>query len=208
MPRPSAPLIAALALTLGLSAPAAAAAPKEPARVRFRSTDDARTRLDGYVFRPRGRGPFPAVIALHGCAGLLSTRDPSRLSARHADWARRLVDRGYVVFFPDSFTRRGIKDLCRRGGKRPITPSHRARDVRGAARWLSGRKYVDSGRIALLGWSHGGTTLLWAAREGAAPERGEFKAAFAFYPACRIFAESERWRPRIDVTILIGEADD
>lgn len=207
MHRRIAPVLAAIALLVGATA-SAAPAEREPTRVRFRSEDSKRTRLDGFLYRPAGKGPFPAVIALHGCGGLFSALDRKRLSARNADWARRLVDRGYVVFFPDSFTRRGIRELCRVGGERPVTPSRRAQDVRGAARWLAGRSYVDAGRIAVLGWSHGGTSVLWAVRAGNEPKGAELRAAFAFYPACRIFTERERWRPRIPVTILIGEADD
>ena len=30
--------------------------------------------LSGYLYRPDGPGPFPAVMMLHGCSGLL-TRD-------------------------------------------------------------------------------------------------------------------------------------
>ena len=29
--------------------------------------------LTGYLYRPDGAGPFPAVVGLHGCGGLLRT---------------------------------------------------------------------------------------------------------------------------------------
>jgi hypothetical protein len=32
--------------------------------------------VQGYIQKPDGRGPFPAVIVLHGCAGLGSLFDP------------------------------------------------------------------------------------------------------------------------------------
>src|SRR6267143_1943252 len=46
-------------------------------------------RIQGYLTKPEGAGPFPAVIALHGCAGMPDTTK------------RKLVDElvgwGYVV---------------------------------------------------------------------------------------------------------------
>jgi dienelactone hydrolase len=46
-------------------------------------------RIHGYLAKPEGAGPFPAVIGLHGCAGLLDMTK------------RKLVDElvgwGYVV---------------------------------------------------------------------------------------------------------------
>lgn len=199
-------IAAAIALSTALAPDLAAA--KRPRRVEFRSDDSGRTRLDGYLYRPAGKGPFPAVVALHGCNGLFGARDRKRLSRRHRDWAGRLVDEGYVVFFPDSFSRRGIRSVCKISGRRPVTPRRRAEDANGAAAWLARRRYVDDERMALLGWSHGGTSVLWAARRGAAPERVDFRTALAFYPACRIFVENKRWQPRLPLTILIGGADD
>lgn len=190
------------------SAPAGVASAAEPIHVTFRSADADRTRLDGYLFRPAGKGPFPAVIALHGCNGLLRGPSPGALSDRDRDWAERLVDDGYVVLFPDSFGPRDVKSVCKIREQRPVPPPQRADDARGAAAWLARRSYVDRERLAVLGWSHGGTSVLWIARAEAASGRPRFQAAVAFYPACRIFAERKTWRPELPVTILIGGADD
>ena len=54
--------------------------------------------IDGFLMKPDGDGPFPAVVALHGCNGLSAgTRDR---------WTERAVAWGYAVLFVDSFTAR------------------------------------------------------------------------------------------------------
>ena len=50
-----------------------------PERVQFPSNDadltgGSPTIIDGYLFKPLGQGPFPALVALHGCSGLFTSR--------------------------------------------------------------------------------------------------------------------------------------
>ncbi|MCY0989552.1 dienelactone hydrolase family protein [Nannocystis sp. ILAH1] len=187
------------------SAPALAAA-EQPEFVEFRSDDRQDTPLTGYLYRPAGPGPFPAVIALHGCSGLFSTEPPKRLSARHDDWAERLVRQGYVVFFPDSFGSRGVGNVCKTR-PRPVSVGRRARDVQGAIAWLARQPFVDRERLALLGWSHGATSVLQLA-DRRRPAGAEVRTAVAFYPGCQRFLADRSWRPQIPLTILIGAADD
>ena len=184
-------------------------------RVRFPSLDSdltkgAPTDLEGYLFRPAGEGPFPAVVALHGCGGLFSANS-ARLHARHRDWAERLTSLGYVVLFPDSLNPRGVADLCTRNDP-PIRPGvHRVRDAYGALAYLIKQSFVTADRVAALGWSHGGSTALWVAGRPAEPRRkdlpGGFQIAVAFYPGC-VDANRRQWRAAISVHILSGEADD
>lgn len=60
--------------------------------VSFRSEDS--TLITGLLFRPEGPGPFPAIVALHGCAGLF--KSDGRLNPRELDWGSRLAANGYV----------------------------------------------------------------------------------------------------------------
>jgi hypothetical protein len=69
------------------------------------------TEITGYYFRPRGDGPFPAVIGMHGCGGLFE-QDRKTLSPNRMDWAQRFVNAGYVVLFPDSYQPRGLLSVC------------------------------------------------------------------------------------------------
>ena len=47
-------------------------ADSDASTVYFQS-GDGQTELVGYVFKPSGRGPFPAIVMLHGRAGPYST---------------------------------------------------------------------------------------------------------------------------------------
>jgi dienelactone hydrolase len=157
------------------------------------------------LLRPQGPGPFPAVVALHGCGGLLNKEDD--LAKRETDWADRLVGAGYAVLFPDSFTARGMRQICT-VHDRTIFPKDRADDVAAAVEWLSKRPYIDTQRLALMGWSHGAMTTLWAVRAGFMEDGPQFKVAIAFYPGCREIARQDDWRPRVPLKLLIGAADD
>jgi len=183
--------------------------------VRFPSLDADLTKgppteLDGYLFRPAGEGPFPAVVALHGCGGLFAANG-RRINARHRDWAERLTGLGYVVLFPDSLNPRGIAQVCTKRDP-PVWPgTHRVRDAYAALGFLSRQRFVRPDRVAVMGWSHGGSTTLWVASRAA--ERrvkdlpGRFRIAVAFYPGC-MDADRRQWRAAIPVQILAGEADD
>lgn len=205
--------------------PLAALADVTPQRVRFDSLDrheGAALALDGVLFAPDGAAPpggRPAVIALHGCGGIFSAAEGrgDAPSARHAAYAQLLVRQGYVVLFPDSFNPRGTRQVCTvRMGERTINAQQRRLDVLGALAWLRRQPGVDAKRIALLGWSHGGSTVLASVNGGDArvaqfaQEAGApfFRTAVAFYPGCTASLRAERWQPLVPLAVLIGAADD
>lgn len=179
--------------------------PGEVAKIQFRSYDAKASRVTGYLARPPGAGPFAAIVAMHGCGGVRKANGKG--SKKMIDWGRRLRDAGYVVLFVDSFGSRGHGSLCKTM-PRPVTQQDRSGDVAGAADWLAGQDFVDPKRIALIGWSNGGTAVLWAAEPKWRPRRADFAAAIAFYPWCRKILKDTLWRPRLPLTILIGSADD
>jgi dienelactone hydrolase len=172
-------------------------------RVAFRSADKAATPLVGYLLRPQGAGPFPALVLLHGCGGLFDRK--GELGRRHTDWADRFTKAGYVVLFPDSFQPRGVRSICS-ARDRVVNPSGRAKDALGAAAWLSEQPFVAPGRIGVLGWSNGGSTVLRVVTERDAAKA--FVAAVALYPGCRTLSRRTEWEPHIPLEIHIGEADD
>src|SRR5688572_18567464 len=109
-------------------------------RVQFASVDGALnggapTQLDGYLYRPSGAGPFPAVVAMHGCGGLFAPRDRNKLAARNIDWGTRLSAQGYAVLFPDSFNPRGIPEVCKQDQTLVRPGVHRVADAYGALAW-------------------------------------------------------------------------
>jgi dienelactone hydrolase len=159
---------------------------------------------------PTPGGLQPAVVALHGCGG--NFRQNGGLTARVPDWTDRFVAAGYAVVWPDSFGSRGLGSQCG-VANREITQVVRARDAVAAATWLAAQPGIDKTRIAVVGWSNGGTTVLRAISTATTAAPVEFKTAIAFYPGCRGIAErpgpdGKPWAARLPLTILMGAADD
>ena len=173
--------------------------------VRFAGRD---VTLNAILYRPAGAGPFPAVVALHGCAGLYA-RD-GELSARHLDWAERLAAQGFIVLFPDSFGSRGARSQCRTDDRVARSSRERVDDAFAAKAYLQSRPDVEADLVSLLGWSNGGSTVLYAVQKGRKAKDGkpDFARAIAFYPGCRTPIERSEWHARIPLMILIGAIDD
>lgn len=168
-------------------------------KVSFASRDSVG--LVGWLARPTGAGPFPVVIGLHGCAGLY-TRS-GEINLRESDWSQRLTSAGYAVLLVDSFGPRGIKALCN-DRERSLTPADRARDAFAAMDWLEKQGFAQKQRIALIGWSNGGSTAL---RVAGAPEAKRLRHVIAFYPGCRVILK-RGWLAQTDTAIFQGLADD
>ncbi|SBV98094.1 Dienelactone hydrolase [uncultured Alphaproteobacteria bacterium] len=160
--------------------------------------------LRAVLAKPEGEGPFPAVVALHGCGGLWT--GAGRMRARETAWADRFVGAGWAVLFPDSFSTRGYRGICGLVD-RPILPQReRVRDAFDALAWLQAQAFVRADRVALFGWSHGAMTALWtvaADRGAAAPD---FAAAVAFYPGCAEIGRTA-FRPRVPLLLELGGDD-
>ena len=194
-------LLPAALLACGLAAAAG------PERVEVPPPPSSPAPLVGHLFRPAGAGPHPAVVMMHGCGGAY-TRDGA-LSSRHAFWGEQLAARGYVALMLDSFTSRGLREICTiRIGSRPIRESDRVADANAALAFLRNLPGVRSDRIGLIGWSHGGGTVLTTMAR-AQPDEGGFRAAVAMYPGCGARAKNaDRFHPYAPVLLIIGEADD
>lgn len=162
--------------------------------------------LAALEFRPKGSGPFPAIVLLHGCSGMFT---PSGYVTRsYRNWAELLAEDGYVALLVDSFNPRGHRSICEQQKRTILESRERVEDAYAAARWLNAQPYVATGRIALIGWSNGGTGTLYAMRPGNRIEPG-FRAAVAFYPGCRALSRAKMlYRPYAPLLILSGEADD
>jgi dienelactone hydrolase len=176
-----------------------------PELVRIAAED---TELSAALYRPSGPGPHPAVIALHGCGGLFNGQ--MQPTARHADWGAKLAAAGFLVIMPDSFRSRGLGSQCGTLNRTVRSGRERVGDVLATKTWLQARGDVKPTAISLLGWSNGGSTVLAAIRQDRRPadKAPDIARAVAFYPGCRGQAESNSFRSRMPLLILIGEADD
>lgn len=194
----------------------------QPQEVTFASLDS--TALKAWVFQPAensiqdiAKPKRGTVVALHGCGGLYATVGERKglLNARHQAMADMLVVQGYNVVFPDSLTTRGERSLCVQAiGSRKITQRERRADALATLAWVAQQPWADAQRIAVLGWSHGGSAVL-SATDGNHPlvksqqlsNSLRFKTAIAFYPGCSDALE-KGYKPNTALIFLLGADDD
>src|SRR6516165_4455430 len=96
--------------------------------------EDIGSGLHGILYRPEGAGPFPSVVALHGCGGLVNRA--GKIVPRFADWGNRLAGTGIGVIFPDSFSSRGIGSQCTVRERKVRSSRERVADAKAAQHWL------------------------------------------------------------------------
>lgn len=180
-------VIALLATLMGFTAQAYAGK-----FVEFESggVESNRVQLVGYLARPQGSGPFPAVVVLHGCGGF------------HQDmlaWADRLRRWGYVALAVDSFGPRGIETACGNFADQPA-------DAFQALAYLKTQPFVRADHVAVLGFSLGGSSVLTVLEKGSISElfQDKFRAGIALYPPCN-GSSGIMTAPTL---VLIGAVDD
>ena len=200
-------LSAIISLTFFVVAVAANAAPLPSARqVDIPASVGT---LHAQLYKPDGGGPFPVVIALHGCGGLAGHSEP--VQPRYRDWAEQLLKEGNAVLLPDSYGSRELGPQCRVTvrERRVSTRRERVADIVAARQWLLQQPWAARDRISLLGWANGASALLWAVRPQLSSRHVEpdFRSAIAFYPDCRI-SSGLGWSARIPTLLLIGAKDD
>jgi carboxymethylenebutenolidase len=162
---------------------------------------------------------------LHGRAGPYSSAargryDASTLSQRNQMWGMFWAARGFAALLVDSFGPRGYPQGFPRFSydDRPAEVGEvevRPLDAYGALAYLRSRPDVAADRIALQGWSNGGSAALVTMSVGAPRRASEtptsgFRVALVFYPACGLQKRFDRegYLPYAPVRIFHGTADD
>jgi dienelactone hydrolase len=161
--------------------------------------------LHAQLYKPDGNGPFPVVIALHGCGGLAGHSGP--VEPRYRDWAEQLLGDGKAVLLPDSYGSRELGPQCRVKERHVRARRERVADIMAARQWLVQQPWAARDRISLLGWANGASALLWAVRPQLLSVEPDFRSAIAFYPDCRISSRLG-WSARVPTLLLIGAKDD
>ena len=115
------------------------------------------TRLKAELEMPTGKGPFPAVIYLHGGV-------PPKVGGDPAATARALARAGFVGFGP------------RR--KPTVSLAGNVQDVIAAIQYVKKLENVDQNKLAVIGFSRGGLLALMAATR-----RQDLKAIVIMAPA-------------------------
>ncbi|CAN5902183.1 dienelactone hydrolase family protein [soil metagenome] len=166
--------------------------------VRFASVavgnSPAGPEITGWMYRPSGNGPFPAIVLAHSCAGV----------NRHTEvWGKLLASWGYVVLAPDSFGPRNEKAVCTKPGV--VTGGMRVSDVAGALKFLATQPDVRADRLGLIGHSHGGWTTVRSVQGSYGLAALGLRAAVAYYPSCAPQFDRD---VSVPLLILIGDKDD
>jgi carboxymethylenebutenolidase len=104
--------------------------------------------VKGFLSRPEGKGPFPAILILHGDFG------PTPWVKKQA---QRLADEGYLTLAIDLYRGEMPKDIEEAHILERALPEERVmRDVKAAVDYLAASPLVRKDRIGILGWDMGG----------------------------------------------------
>lgn len=149
--------------------------------------------LSGWIYKPQGPGPFPAVVWNHG-----SEQEPTA----HPDLGKFYTSHGYVLFLPirhghkpspgeyiqDVVDRYRAQTHDRTTFQRQVVALQDVynEDVAAAIDWIKKQPFVDGKHIVVTGCSYGGIQTLLTA------ERGLGVSAFiAFAPAAMSWGNDE-----------------
>ena len=157
----------------------------------FRGKALAPTRVPATLFLPvdlNKGGRVPAVVLLHGAAGVLYQRELT--------YARQFAAMGVAALVIDVFGARRDRASGFIERLLEITETMMIADAYAGLRLLSGHEAVDPQRVALMGFSYGGMASVLAAysqvAETMAPGGHRFAAHVAFYGPCIARLEDSR----------------
>jgi dienelactone hydrolase len=157
--------------------------------------------IAGELRLPQGAsGRLPAVILMHGSGGP---------GPRDEFWAKAFNGMGIASFWVDSFSGRGLTSVsanqAQLGRFNMILDAYRAHNV------LSAHARIDRGRIALMGFSRGGQTVLYASlkrfQQAWDPEVA-FAAYIPLYASCNATLIGDTEVSAVPIRLFHGTADD
>ena len=202
------PAVIALAALISAAPSAAQSATVLPSVSTVHFPGSGGVELVGYVYKPKGRGPWPAVVMLHGRGGPYSSNvnaacsfvrrgeasacNVNTLTLRSKMWGKFWSDRGVLAVHVDSFGPRGVAHgfasgthgAAERESVNELTV--RPLDAEAGKAYLLTRGDVRPAHIALQGWSNGASTALNVMFSQLSRPAGEpdFARALVFYPGC------------------------
>lgn len=174
--------------------------------------------LKAILFIPASSVSVPAVVVQHGSGGLWSSSDltNTQLATQFNIWIDSFRVNKIAALFVDSYSARGVKDFHDKAPPENIFLAAefiRPRDAYAGLSYLRTLSRIKSNKIALLGFSHGGTSVLstmvdaqavskptWSLISGGVtytngvlapaqrPAEGGFVAAVSYYPGAAMFS--------------------
>ena len=116
--------------------------------------------LAGYLVRPEGAGPFPAIVVIHEIFGL---------NENIKDIARRFADEGYAALAVDLFVGRNrVVCMFRLFGQLQFNPLNNSSidNLQAALSYLGQQPEVDEERLGAIGFCMGGGfASAWACKD-------------------------------------------
>jgi len=157
--------------------------------------------VQGFLAKPDGDGPFPAIVILHPCGGV-----------RPTIWPEFFVKLGYVSLTVDSFGSRGVGNCPNAFTRLSGLASHKAMaaDAHGALDYLESLPFVKRRHIAVVGRSLGAIVIHFAILPdyAMAKRARKFRAAVSLYGICAMGPMTMSMaRSPIPLLEIIGEKD-
>jgi len=159
------------------------------------------TTVAGVLRLPLSGGRVPVVVLLEGSGGIISNNDV---------WDRQLLSHGIATFTIDGFSPRGfvnlVADQSKLGLLNMIVDLYKGLGV------LAKHQQIDSGRIAVMGFSRGGIIALYSAMrrfQTVWNDSGVTPAAYIpLYPFCNTELIDDTDVVGGPIRIFHGSADD
>ena len=166
------------------------ARPIEPERLFYLSNGEV---LQGLVYKPEGKGPFPAVVHNQSTAKDFAKDKVAKL---YSEISKFYTSNGYVLFLPgrrkwhsseseDDTTSTNTTDGVEHDRKVVEDNLGQAEIVFAAIETLKAQSYVDARKVFVTGHGGGGTTTLLMAEKNAG-----IQGFVVFSPAAGIWARN------------------
>ncbi len=173
--------------------------------------------LRSVLFIPAAASTVPAIVVMHGSGGLWSNTDVNKMASQFNSWIDSFRLYKIAALFIDSYTARNVitfHDVAPPDNIFLAAEFVRPRDAYEGLNYLRTLNRIKPNKIALMGFSHGGTTVLSTMVDAAAiakttawslinnnvtytigvlspaakPTAGGFVAAVSFYPGAAMFS--------------------
>ena len=144
--------------------------------------------------KPKGAGPFPAVMMVPGCSGFEFGKE------HYNSVQKRLVELGFVTLRVDYLASRNVSSCAN-----AVSAEEVAADIGIAAGYLKEQTFVKKDSLNVLGWSYGAAGALQALGRTYNREPVKVDAVVAYYPYCD--AVQQRWDSEAPVLVLVGMLD-
>lgn len=167
---------------------------------------DPPTDAEAVLFMPAdasATAPVPAVILLHGAAGVLG--------ARELTYGAQFAEMGVAALVVDAFGARRDRATGFIDRLLQVTETMLVADAYAGLRHLDSLPEIDGDRVALMGFSYGGLSTMLAAFEQTAktlsPNGRRFAAHVSFYGPCLARFDNTR-ATGAPVLLLAGSEDE